>query len=148
MISAQSILVLAAALGTLAAAPQGEPPASRPDRGGATEPRNDVDAVLEIDGVAIPAGEYARWMIDLFASRMTTRFAEQWLVRERCRQEGIELVPGALGAQIDSEVAERIRGAFLGKREDWLDELRRTGWSEGGYLRYRGTELEDRKSVV
>lgn len=135
MILVQSILVLAAAAGSPAAVQDGLP-AVTPDTVPAPE------AVIEIDGVAIPAGDYARWMIDLFASRMTTRFAEQWLVRQECRAQGVELAPGAVGAQIDSEVAERVRGAFLGKREDWLEELRRTGWSEGGYRRYRGTELE------
>jgi parvulin-like peptidyl-prolyl isomerase len=142
MISAQSILALAAALGALAAVSQDGPPAVPSERGAARDPQADSDDVVEIDGVLVPADEYARWMIDVFASKMASRFAEQWLVRKECREQRVELAPGAVDARIDSDVAERVRGAFLGKREDWLDELRRTGWSEGGYRRYRTIELE------
>lgn len=99
-------------------------------------------AVMLIDGQPVDPDEYGRWMIDLFSSRMGKRFAEQWLVRRAAEARGVELEPNAVDAQMDGEIAERIRGAFLGRREDWLDELRRLDTSEGGYRRRRGLELE------
>lgn len=99
-------------------------------------------AVMTIDGVAISADEYGRWMIDLFASRMARSFGEQHVVRRAAREAGVALATGALDGQIDSEIAERVKGAFSGRRDEWLDELARTGWSEGGHRSYRQVELE------
>jgi len=98
--------------------------------------------VMVIDGVPISGDEYGRWMLDLFGSRMATRFGEQWLVRRAAQQQGVELPPNATDERMDAEIAERIRGAFLGRREDWLAELERTETSEGGYRARRGLELE------
>lgn len=98
--------------------------------------------VLVVDGVPISGDEYARWMLDLFGSRMSKRFAEQWLVRQTAAARGVELPPNAVDERMDAEIAERIRGAFLGKREGWLAELERLESSEGGYRRRRGVELE------
>jgi parvulin-like peptidyl-prolyl isomerase len=98
--------------------------------------------VVVVDGVPISGDEYGRWMLDLFGSRMANRFAEQWLVRRAAEARGVELEPDAVDGRMDSEIAERVRGAFLGKREDWIDELRRLDTSEGGYRRRRGLELE------
>lgn len=98
--------------------------------------------VMVIDGVPISGDEYGRWMLDLFGARMATRFGEQWLVRRAAQQQGVELPPNAAAERMDAEIAERIRGAFLGRREDWLAELERTETSEGGYRTRRGLELE------
>jgi parvulin-like peptidyl-prolyl isomerase len=98
--------------------------------------------VVVIDGVPIPGDEYGRWMLDLFGSRMAHRFAEQWLVRRAAEARGVALPPDAVDGRMDTEIAERIRGAFLGKRDDWIEELRRLDTSEGGYRRRRGLELE------
>ncbi len=98
--------------------------------------------VVVIDGVPISGDEFGRWMLDLFGSRMANRFAEQWLVRRAAEARGVALAPDAVDTRMDSEISERIRGAFLGKREDWLEELQRLATSEDGYRRRRGLELE------
>jgi parvulin-like peptidyl-prolyl isomerase len=127
---------LAALLLALAApaavAQQQEPVAQTPEAG----------AVMVIDGVPISADEYGRWMIDLFASRMARSFGEQHLVREAAKTGGIELPANAVDASIDAEVGERVEKAFKGDRAAWLDELRRTGWTEGGHREYRRVEVE------
>lgn len=98
-------------------------------------------AVLSIDGVPVSADEYGRWMIDCFASRMARSFSEQYVVSRAAAEAGVVLAPGAVDTQIDSDVAVRVANAFRGERENWLDELRRTGWSETGHRLYRRTEL-------
>lgn len=117
-------------------APLGPPSVSLSQRAPA-----DGDVVV-VDGVPIPGDEYGRWMLDLFGGRLANRFAEQWLVRQAAIARGVQLAPDAVGVRMDWEISERIRGAFLGKREDWLDELQRLETSEGGYRRKRGLELE------
>jgi len=118
-----------------------ERPPSGPQAPFAPHPAQPGD-VLVVDGVPVDGDAYGRWMIDLFGSRMANKFAEQWLVRRTAEERGVELAPGAVGERMDSEIAERIRGAFLGQREGWLDELARLDSSEGGYRARRGLELE------
>lgn len=136
-----ALVLLLASVAPHAATPSQETPLAR---GPAQAPLRPPDAgdVVVIDGVAVSGDEYGRWMLDLFGARLARRFAEQWLVRQAAAERGAQLEPGAVDARMDSEIAERIRGAFLGKREDWLDELRRLETSEGGYRRRRGLELE------
>ncbi len=116
-------------------------PFVRPQLPTPTRPPTDGDVLL-IDGLPISGDEYAHWMLDLFGSRMAKRFAEQWLVRQVAAARGVALEPNAVDERMNGEIAERIRGAFLGKREGWLAELERLDTSEGGYRRRRGLELE------
>lgn len=99
-------------------------------------------AVLTIDGQAISAEEFGRWLIDIEASRMAKGFAEQWLVRREAEKEGVVVGPDEVERELDKEIAERVRGAFLGVRADWLDELRRLERTEGGHRAQRTVELE------
>lgn len=131
--SAALAALLAATSSALAQRGDGARPAlSGPEQG----------AVMTIDGVPISADEYGRWMIDLFAARQAKRFAEQRVVRQTAHESGVELPAQVTDQRIDSEVDERVQHAFRGVRADWLDELRRTGWSEGGHREHRRTELE------
>ncbi len=136
---ALSVALLAAAL--TPPQPAQDSPLAPASRAAPLRPPSDGD-VLVVDGVPISGDEYARWMLDLFGSRMAKRFAEQWLVRQAAAARGVELAPNAVDERMDAEIAERIRGAFLGQREGWLAELERLESSEGGYRRRRGVELE------
>jgi parvulin-like peptidyl-prolyl isomerase len=97
---------------------------------------------MRIDGHAVPAEEFGRWLIDIEGGRQVKSFAEQWLVRRAAEKEGVDVSPEQVEKELDAEIAERIRGAFLGKKEDWLDELRRLERTEGGHRAQRTVELE------
>lgn len=101
-------------------------------------------AVMTIDGQPVSGDEYGLWLLDMQGSRQAKRFAERFLVEKAARANGVELAPGAVDTKIDAEVELRVAGAFSGAREEWLDELSRTGWSESGNREYRRAELEPR----
>lgn len=99
-------------------------------------------AVMTIDGQPISAEEFGRWLIDVEAGRMVKGFAEQWLVRREAEKQGVVVTPEQVERELEAEIAERVRGAFLGKKADWLDELRRLERTEGGHRAQRKVELE------
>lgn len=101
-------------------------------------------AVMTIDGLPVSGDEYGLWLLDMQGSRQARHFAERHLVEKAARAKGVALAPGAVDAKIDAEVESRVKGAFSGEREEWLDELARTGWSELGNREYRRVELEPR----
>jgi len=144
MIRALSILCLLVA--SLAAAPQST------DLGAGSRPDASGTAVLRIDGDEISSDEYARWLLDNFAVSQAKVFAGDYLIEREARRRGIELQPGELARELDSELAARIEGAFLGSREGWLAELERTQRSEAGLRTQRtqalGIELLTRKLVA
>jgi hypothetical protein len=111
-----------------------------PGRAQIAEP--DSSAVMRIDGEAISADEFGRWLIDVDGARLARSFAEQWLVVREAERRGIAPPAQAVDERIDAEVADRVRGAFLGRREDWLAELARLGRSEGGHRAQRRAEVE------
>ncbi|MBM3991520.1 MAG: hypothetical protein FJ298_11005, partial [Planctomycetes bacterium] len=111
-------------------------------RAAASEDAAGSGVVMTIDGQGVTADEYGRWMIDLFSSRQAKRFAAQWLVRQASRAQGVELPSGVVDAKIDADIAARVQGAFKGDRAEWLGELDRTGWSEGGHREHMRVEEE------
>ena len=99
---------------------------------------------MRIDGEPIPAEAFGRWLIDVQAGSAARSFAEAWAVEREARRRGLEVSPQELAAELEAEIEERVEGAFLGDRDDWRDELRRLGRSEGGHRAQRSVELRPR----
>lgn len=101
----------------------------------------ETEAVLRIDGEPIPWGQYARWLVRTVGERQAIEYALDYYVVEReAAQRQVELAPGEVDSHVQRDLAQRILHAFHGEREEWLDELRRTGRSEDGVRAERGTE--------
>ncbi len=109
------------------------------DPAGATPAR--ADAVLLIDGVEVPADAYASWLIEEVGPPLVAQFAGGWAVEREAARRGLEVGSEEIQAALEDEIAVRVQGAFLGRREDWIAELRRLGRSERGHRRQRETEL-------
>ncbi|HVS11192.1 MAG TPA: peptidylprolyl isomerase [Planctomycetota bacterium] len=132
---------LAAAL-LLAASPGW---AQEPGSGtGAREEPRAPGPVMRIDGEAIPAEAFGRWLIEAQAGSAARSFAEAWAVEREARRRRIEVSPQELAAELEAEIDERVEGAFLGIRDDWRGELQRLGRSEGGHRAQRTVELRPR----
>jgi parvulin-like peptidyl-prolyl isomerase len=104
------------------------------------EPRS--EPVLRVGGEEIGAAEYGRWLIDTLGSRLARVFADDWVVYREADRRGVEVDERQVLEVLDWEIETRITHAFLGKKQGWLDELARTGRTEGGLRRQRFAELE------
>ncbi len=98
-------------------------------------------AVLLIDGEEVPADAYATWLIEEVGPPLLQQFAGGWAVEREAAQRGLEATEAEIRSALEEEIAVRVKGAFLGKPEDWRAELRRLGRSERGHRRQRETEL-------
>jgi parvulin-like peptidyl-prolyl isomerase len=96
--------------------------------------------VLRVDGALITADEYTRWLIETGASRFGRDFAERWVVLREAEARGVELSDRDVADHVDFQIQRRITHAFRGEKAGWLDELDRTGRTEGGYRRQQWVE--------
>lgn len=96
---------------------------------------------LRVDGVEISAETFAEWLVGNMGEKQARVFAlDDYVVEREARRLGLAVEPPEIDARVQSQIAERIRGAFFGKREEWLAELARTGHSEAGIVRLREVE--------
>ena len=101
----------------------------------------ELEPVLRIDGVPVPWGEYARWLVRSVGERQAIEYALDYHVVEReATRRQVELAPGETEARVERDLAQRIAHAFRGDRQEWLEELARTGRTEGGVRAERGIE--------
>lgn len=108
------------------------------DRGG--KPESD-DAVLVIDGQPISSREFGMWLIRTQGERSARDFAESYFVVDReAKRLGTDVSDDEVSKAVEADFAERIRGAFFGRKEDWLRELDRTGRTESGLRVQRNVE--------
>ncbi len=99
------------------------------------------DAVLSIDGEPISSREFGMWLIRTQGERMAKEYAESYFAVDReAKRLGVDVTPQEISQQVEADFAERIRGAFFGRKEDWLRELERTGRTESGVRAQRNTE--------
>jgi parvulin-like peptidyl-prolyl isomerase len=136
---------LAAGSRQLRAEPQEPAAAGAPRASGAPttrvqQPRG--EPLLRIGGREIGADEFGRWMIDNLGSRMARSFGADWIVERDAERRGATVSAEEIQSHLDAEIAARIQGAFLGKKEDWVAELTRTERTEQGYRAQRALELE------
>ena len=106
--------------------------------------RAEADAgppVLVIDGHPVDGDEFGMWLVQTQGEKRAVEFGRRVFVIEReAKRLGVELTPEELAAKVEADFQQRIAGAFLGRRDDWLAELARTGRSEGGLRRSREVE--------
>jgi hypothetical protein len=96
--------------------------------------------VLRVDGVEISADEYARWLIETGASRFGRDFASRWVVLREAENRGVDVPTEDIVGHVDYQIQRRITHAFRGEKDGWLDELSRTGRTEGGYRKQQLVE--------
>lgn len=109
------------------------------DDPGALAP-GDPAAVLVIDGEPVSPEAYALWLIEEVGPPFAHEFAGGWLVEKTARERGLGVGEEEIRSEVERLIGIRIEGAFNGEKEGWLDELRRTGRSEGGLRRQFQTE--------
>jgi parvulin-like peptidyl-prolyl isomerase len=121
---------------------------SLPLGGAATAPQETTSAsggsapFLRIDGEAIGGDEYGRWLLSTQGEHQARDFAlKYWVVDREAKRLGLELPQARIERAVEAQFRERITGAFLGSREEWLAELSRTGRSEAGVRRQRIVEM-------
>lgn len=103
--------------------------------------RDTAPPVLVIDGQKIEGDEFGMWLVQTQGEKQALEFARRSFVVEReARRLGVELTPEEIAAKVEADFQTRIAGAFLGRRDDWLAELARTGRTEGGLRRSREVE--------
>jgi len=143
MRSTRSALLLALAGASIAfflAQPLcGQPDSAQPDS--TQEDGSGLPPVMRIDGEPVSADEFGRWLVAMLAARTAKSFAEGWVVEREADRRGVAPEESEIRARMEAEIGERVEGAFLGRREDWIAELERTGRSEAGYRLQRATEV-------
>jgi len=96
---------------------------------------------LRIEDEDVSLDEFGKWLLEVEGEHQAGEFARKfWAVDREARKLGILVEDEAVEAQVDLQIQERIAGAFLGRREDWLAELERTGRTEEGVRRQRFVE--------
>lgn len=96
---------------------------------------------LRIDGKDVSLDEFGKWLLEVEGEHQAPDFAKKsWVVDREARRLGIRIEDAEVEAEVERQFRERIAGAFLGRREDWLAELERTGRSEQGLRRQRFVE--------
>jgi len=109
--------------------------------GAAPQAQTGGQVVLTIDGTPIRAGEFASWLLTFQGRALASEYATgTWLIEREALRRGVEITPSALEAHVQAQIDERIRGAFHGEKQEWLEELARTGRTEGGLRRQRALE--------
>lgn len=99
------------------------------------------EPVLSIDGQDISGAEYGRWLLRFLGEKLAREYALEYFVVDReSRRLDLEVTDEEVAAHVDRQLAERIAGAFLGSKAEWLKELDRTGRTEGSILRQRRIE--------
>lgn len=99
------------------------------------------NAALRIGGVEISAETFAEWLVGNMGEKQARVYAlEDYVVEREARRLGLSVEKPEIDARVQSQIAERIRGAFFGKRDEWLAELARTGRTEAGIVRLREIE--------
>ncbi len=102
---------------------------------------------LLIDGIAVPAEAYARWLVLNVGERQARIFGREYVAVEReARDLGVEVTEEECARRVEADIAERIEKAFLGRRSDWLAELERTRRTEAAVRLQR--EIEVRPHVL
>jgi parvulin-like peptidyl-prolyl isomerase len=116
----------------LALAPGQEP---RPSAAPEAEP------FLRIDGEDVSLDEFGKWLLEVEGEHRAPDFARKtWVVDREAERLGVRIEDEEVEAEVERQFRERIAGAFLGRREDWLAELERTGRTEAGLRRQRFVE--------
>ncbi len=88
---------------------------------------------LRIDGETVSWGEFARWLVRFTGESRAREYGlETYVIEREALRKQIELEPGAVDAEIDRVLGERIEKAFFGRKSEWLAELERTGRTERG----------------
>lgn len=109
------------------------------------EPRPPADLeanpFLRIEGQDVSLDEFGKWLLEVEGEHQAPEFAKKfWAVDREARKLGILIEEEEVEALVERQFQERITGAFLGRREDWLAELERTGRTENGVRRQRFVE--------
>ncbi|MEM7517399.1 MAG: peptidylprolyl isomerase, partial [Planctomycetota bacterium] len=102
-------------------------PAERPDPVPAA--RNPVPAV-RIDGTDLSWDEVADWFLRTFGESDQRSFVRRIAVHREAGLQGCLPTPSEVQAEVDGLIAQRVQGAFQGRREAWLEELSDLGDSE------------------
>ncbi len=101
----------------------------------------ETEPVLRIDGEPVSWGEYGRWLVRTVGERQAIEYVLDYFVVEReAARRQVELAPAAVESRVRRELELRIENAFHGRRQDWLDELARTGRTQDGVQAERGIE--------
>lgn len=99
------------------------------------------DAVLLINGQPISSREFGMWLIRTQGERMALEYANSYYVVDReAKRLGVDVSNEEISKEVEADLAERVRGAFFGRKEDWLRELERTGRTESGLRAQRNAE--------
>ena len=127
--------LIQAGAGTLPAATQ---PSAR------FEHRELPDGVAaEVGGEPVSEGEFGRWLARYRGDALFGEFLAGRLLRREAAAEGIGVSPEEVEKRFEEEVAERVKGAFLGDREKWIrEEIVGQGRSLASFRRERGERLE------
>jgi parvulin-like peptidyl-prolyl isomerase len=97
--------------------------------------------VVRIDSAEVGADEFAHWMLRFYGSRHAKDFVDQWVLHREAVRRGLAVSEAEIAAELESEIAIRIAGAFHGEKSEWLAELQRLGRTEGGHRTQRVVEL-------
>lgn len=90
------------------------------------------EPVLEIDGVAISEAEYEDWLVRHRGPVMFRDYARGELLLLEGRRQGVTVSDEEVEAEVEKMVRHRIRHAFGGSREGWMEELHSLGRTERG----------------
>ncbi len=141
----QSVFVRVALLLAICAASARATPVQKDDdprdRGATVLIDDREDTVLLIDGQPISSREFGMWLIRTQGERMALEYADSYFVVDReAKRLGVDVSKEEVAKEVEADLAERVRGAFFGRKEDWLRELDRTGRTESGLRAQRKVE--------
>ncbi|MCK6447093.1 MAG: peptidylprolyl isomerase [Planctomycetes bacterium] len=91
---------------------------------------------------------FADWLCAWRGEYFAVDFARSAAIAAAAERAGVRLTDAQVEAALDAEIAERLQGAFGGRREDWLAELAQVGRSEAGYRAARRLQIQDELRVL
>jgi len=96
---------------------------------------------LRIDGEPVSGDAFVRWLLAVQGESKAREFSRKtWAIDREAKRLSVEVPPEEIERSVDTEIRERVAGAFLGSPDEWRAELERTGRSEAGVRRQRYVE--------
>lgn len=92
--------------------------------------------------------EFATWLLAWRGEYFAVDFAHSARLAEAAARAGVRVGEAEIEDALEREIAERVQGAFGGRREGWLEELELAGRSEAGYRAARRLQIRDELLVL
>lgn len=117
---------------------EAEPTAATVQRGPALD-----ETLLEVDGVAVPFAQFARWLLDLQGDELQWRFMDRVVLRRAAEDLGVAPTAQDIVAATRAAIEERVALGYTGDRARYEAELAAAGSSPQRDFERRSVLVEE-----